>query len=474
MLKLLLSWHKKLALFAVIPFMVWALSGLLHPMMLHFTKTERLSDRVSPIDYSKLENYQPIKAVLQRENIARLSHASLVEYQNTYYYQVAYLEQGQRKIAYFPLSKSKVAASLSDPQYAEYLAHKWALQGTISVEKLTEFDTAYGAINRILPVYRVLLDNGNRLYIDTLGQRISAHNTQLREQLSYWFRTLHTFSFIGDKHSYIRIIPMLIVTVTLFFMGLLGLIAYSVLWKKLSNKQGKVAKLHRVSGLVLSLCMLGFASSSSHILIDKFYPQKFLTLIPANSIQTAQINHDPISVLAQAQGDNFVLVSVGQGVYSQVVTSENRTQNYQYWQQNQAAISNTILAKSILQNQLNVRGELIHSQKVDKFGPTYGFINKRLPVMQLRYQSQPDVLYSIELSSGYIAAIENSWQKARSLHFGYLHKYHFLNPLSKEVRDIIITLIILGLVFSAVMGLCLYLARRKRQQQALQRRLSTI
>ncbi|AOT08818.1 PepSY domain-containing protein [Pseudoalteromonas luteoviolacea] len=468
MLKQLITWHRRIALFCLIPFIIWTLSGLLHPAMSHFAKAPFIKSSPVKIHLSDLQSYTELQTALVQQEISELSHASLVEYNGDLYYQVREQSFNHLELHYLPLSESH--ENLTDIDYAQYLATKWSEQNVVDTQLITQFSATYPEINRVLPVYQIQLSNGNHVYIDTLAKRITAHNTPLRDTLSYWFKQLHTWQFAGDRHSPWRIVPMLIISIALLVMATFGLIAYSLLWSRIKSKQHTVRSFHRGTGLMLSVCLLGFSSSSTHILIDKFFVQEFRALQPSNQIATLDIRHDPVQAMRRAQGDNFQLVSIGGKIISQIVSFEKRGMRFSYWDTQQTTYDNNSFVRSILLEQLEVSGTLNHSEKIDNFGPTYGFVNKRLPVQQLSFEHAPNVLYSIELHTSYIAAIDDDWQKARSWHFGYLHKYHFLNPFGKGIRDSIVTLICLGLVFVALTGTYMYFSRTLRQRRAKQQR----
>ncbi|MDK1286916.1 PepSY domain-containing protein [Pseudoalteromonas umbrosa] len=468
MLKTLLIWHKRIALWCLIPFTIWALSGLLHPAMNHFAKAPRIKSNPIIAEKNDLQTYTNIYKALIQNDISNFSHASLIKYKQQYFYQVREQLLNDIKVHYLPLKNTHLR--LTDIEYAKYLAQHWSKQNIQSAQLITQFSSAYPEINRILPVYRMQLSNGNKLYVDTLGKRIVAHNTPLRESLAYWFKQLHTWQFAGDRHSLWRLIPMLIVCIALLIVALFGLLAYTLLWSKVKSKKKSVRSLHRSTGLILSVSMLGFASSSTHILIDKFFVQEFRALLPKNNINTHDINHDPIKAMRSENGDNFQLININGEIISQIVKFEKDKMSFSYWQEKETAFTNTHFARDILLEQLEVSGQLNHNEKIDKFGATYGFVNKRLPVQQLSFEHSSEVLYSVEIHTGYIAAIDDNWQKARSWHFGYLHKYHFLNPLGKGLRDSIIALICLGLVFVASTGTYMYFSTTLRRRRAKQQR----
>ncbi|ATD00527.1 PepSY domain-containing protein [Pseudoalteromonas spongiae] len=469
MIKSFLVWHKRFALFACVPFMLWAASGLLHPFMSHFTKAERIIPQPVTINSAAIAHYVPLDRVLEKHAIFAFSHASLVDYQNRYYYQISQNVNGELHTKYFDIETAELSHDLSDAVYAEYLATKWSGKTTRSIHKLTTFTFGYSKINRILPVYKMELADKSLIYIDTLGKRIAAHNTPLRESVSYWFGQLHTFSFLGNTHDLTRIVPMLVISVSLFLMALSGVVAYSLLWRKIKDTRYSKQRLHRLFGISLSVCLLGFSTSSMHILIDKLFPETFRQIVPSNTLSSKQLKHDPINSLRKSGGHNFQLVNIHGEMISQIVHFQKRSRSFSYWQQSQLKLNDLALVETILAQQLNLSAPIETWQKVDKFGPSYAFINKRLPVVQVTFDNDPTI-YSVEVHTGYIAAIDTPWQQARSWHFGYLHKYHFLNPIGKGLRDSIITLIIIALLSTTILGLLLYISRYKRRATLTKRR----
>ena len=69
MIKSFLVWHKRFALFACVPFMLWAASGLLHPFMSHFTKAERIVSQPVTINSAAIAHYVPLDRVLEKNAI---------------------------------------------------------------------------------------------------------------------------------------------------------------------------------------------------------------------------------------------------------------------------------------------------------------------------------------------------------------------------------------------------------------------
>lgn len=101
MIKALLLWHRRFAVLCAVPFIIWALSGLLHPAMSHFAKAERLKTPLEKIPTDILERAIPLQSVLIKNGIERFSHASIVEYAGRYYYQIKFFRANMLYADYF-------------------------------------------------------------------------------------------------------------------------------------------------------------------------------------------------------------------------------------------------------------------------------------------------------------------------------------------------------------------------------------
>lgn len=463
-MKKLLVWHKRCALVAFIPFIVWALSGLLHPAMSHFAAPKNPVKESVP-RFSIPEHYVPLAQVLNEYQIHAFNHLRLVNFQNELYYQMRFKaspQQGHFIYRYFSVANGQ-EAHFSTEQYSAELAQNWSSQDVLAVDRIDEFSPRYPEVNRVLPAYRAHLADGSFLYIDPQLTRVIAHTTLLREDLMYWFKQLHTFEFLGGNHAVWKLTLMLVLMVCVLLTAIFGLIMYSMLWSRIKPSKWTAPKRHRVVALLVSLPLLGFSTSAIHVIVDKFYPESFRTIEPANSLLTANLSHDPIAALIQSKGNQVGLVSVQDELYSQIEHRNKNTLTLSYWQHHASEVTDTEIAKDMIAVALGYTGNVVENTWITRFGPTYGFINKRLPVTQITLDSLPDTPVSVETRSGYIASVYTPWQQARSWHFGNLHKYHFLNPIGKELRDVLITLLILGVSLSAVLGLWLSVSRRRRR-----------
>lgn len=90
----------------------------------------------------------------------------------------------------------------------------------------------------------------------------------------------------------------------------------------------------------------------------------------------------------------------------------------------------------------------------------YGFIDKRLPVVAVNLA---DRTYYVDTRDAVLSVKVDNADKVYSWIFSYLHKWHFADSLGRDGRDGIISLFILAISGTSLLGFYTWLkARRKR------------
>lgn len=87
----------------------------------------------------------------------------------------------------------------------------------------------------------------------------------------------------------------------------------------------------------------------------------------------------------------------------------------------------------------------------------YGFVNKRLPVVKLEYNSSNSITYYIETSTSRLASVVSNSTRYEGYSFAVLHKFLFLDWAGKNIRDFITVISALGLLAVSVLGLILFI-----------------
>ena len=96
---------------------------------------------------------------------------------------------------------------------------------------------------------------------------------------------------------------------------------------------------------------------------------------------------------------------------------------------------------------------------VSKFEGEYGFLNKRLPVWRVDYDTPDHLSYYVETATGALASVVRDTGRAEGWSFAYLHKYHWLDFAGKDVRDFVMGLFGLGNLLIALLGLWMFTRR---------------
>ena len=90
----------------------------------------------------------------------------------------------------------------------------------------------------------------------------------------------------------------------------------------------------------------------------------------------------------------------------------------------------------------------------------YGFVNKRLPVVKLAYDTPEKTTYFIETSTSRLAAVIKNSDKIEGYSFAIFHKFLFMDWAGKNIRDFTMVLAALIILLVSLLGLILFLKKR--------------
>lgn len=504
----LLRWHRFLALTFSIPLIIYAVSGLLHPIMVHFFSSPKANLANTSFNAVIPHHYISLFTVLTKAKIDHFSSVRLVEFGGDVYYQIR-IKTADQSISpyvaaqpnphfrhrYFSLiTGNELTSADGDLLYAQSLANKLDHSSVVDSQLITHFTSVYTDINRILPVYRLRLASGNIFYIDPHGSRVAATSNSSREAISQVFSWLHRQTYLGEKHDPLRIIFVSFFIIGLLLLALSGLLLYGVLWSKYKHyaltqsvkqqakqpiqaatkkanpnnltkkpyfSRHKISKIHRVTGLIVSVSLLGFTTSGIHTLMAKFDLANHFAISPNNDLSRSMLHYDPVAIMLEQDADNFNLVNWNHGLWLQLWRYQNNQLRLNYWHPSQGEKTDKQYAIYLAEHRLSINVLPDSVEAKTHFDSKYSPIFKRLPVQLLKY-IQPQQQIAIETHTGYVAQLiepHNVWQ---GIHFSLLHKYHFLNSLGKPNRDLIISLIMIGILLTASLGLWMYFLRLRR------------
>jgi hypothetical protein len=90
----------------------------------------------------------------------------------------------------------------------------------------------------------------------------------------------------------------------------------------------------------------------------------------------------------------------------------------------------------------------------------YGFVNKRLPVIKLDFDTPKKTTYFIETATSRLAAVIENSDKVEGYSFAIFHKFLFMDWAGKNIRDLTMVLAALTILVVSILGLVLFLRKR--------------
>ena len=489
------AWHQRLAgwlfrnhrwfgVVACVAVMMWAASGVMHPIMSRLNP-QPINAQAPQIPLLLHSALMPSE-VLSRAGIKEISGLRVLAWNDASYYQVNIAGQNMRR--YFEFNSGEELLN-GDARYAEFLARHFVYgeQGKdkmTGVTRLAQFDDDYLSINRLLPVYRVdfLRDDGLRAYVETSPPRVAALVDDTKATLGWLFRVIHQWDFLSNWDNTRMALMTALLTVALL-SAFSGIWMYGFLWRRdtLKNSPRPLRRWHRGIGIAVSLSTLLFTISGAwHLLVSERLEVPTILLSQVSTagltlpdsvrhgnwggISAVQIEGQVYYQLTEAAKE--IAMMVGEHEHSaKPEAAKNAIQTiYAH------AASGTIIPDAERRHAAELAGQ--HSglpdaqitaiSLVTKFEGEYGFINKRLPVWRVDYATPDHAAYYVETSSGALATVVRDAARVEGWVFSYLHKFHWLDFAGKNVRDIVAALFALGNLIVAVLGLWMFTRRYVR------------
>ncbi|WP_276381486.1 PepSY-associated TM helix domain-containing protein [Flavobacterium sp. H4147] len=506
------KWHRIIGLITVVPVIFWTLSGLMHPFMAHFFKPEIAHDKIeqSIIDKSQLK--YSIQEVLLKNELTQFKNFRIVTFNNKTYYQV---KTFFGELVYFDTSNAQKLEN-GDQKYAEWLSRYFLDDQKSPVknsEILTEFTSQYKYVNRYLPVYKITFDRPDemQIYVETSSSKLATYNPVSRQIFISLFDTFHNWSFIDAiSNNSVRIITMIFLLSIIGFSALSGILIYGLLWKQfkktdsLQPKKG-LRKYHRQIGIWVSLFTLTFAFSGAYHTTTKWSPNMLSQMVYEPTFVTKEIAtaNNALNV-DWNRFQNVSLITLNDSVYFRCQLAEKETGRFKKpksaskWNKNEDskseilyinAASNKIIPnldleyaeflafyftdgapkgsccemtetsdeepQPSLENTKLLESKVLH----DFESREYGFVNKRLPVVKLAYDTPEKTTYFIETSTSRLAAVVKNSDRVEGYSFAILHKFLFMDWAGKNIRDLATVLAALSILIVSILGFILFLKR---------------
>lgn len=506
------KWHRAIGLITIIPVIFWTLSGLMHPFMAHFFKPEIAHDRLEQQIIDKSQLHYSIQEVLQKNELTQFKNFRIVTFNNKTYYQ---LKTIIGELWYFDTSTAEKLEN-GDQKYAEWLSRYFLDDQKSTIKKseiVTEFNSQYKYVNRYLPVYKLSFERPDAMevYVETSSGKLATYNPVSRQWFIWFFDTFHNWSFIDAiSNNSIRIITMILLLSIIGFSALSGILIYGLLWKQfkktdsLQPKKG-LRKYHRQIGIWISLFTLTFAFSGAYHATTKWEPYTLSQMVYEPTFETEEIPGANNKVdLDWNRFQNMSIITLNDTTYYRCQLAEKETKRFRKpksdskWNKKENTKSEIVyinattnkiapnldleyaeflayyftdgapkasccemidtLEDDSLPSFENIK--LLESKVLTDFeSREYGFVNKRLPVVKLAYDTPETTTYFIETSTSRLAAVINNSDRVEGYSFAILHKFLFMDWAGKNIRDLTMVLAALTILVVSILGFILFLKR---------------
>jgi len=479
------KWHVALVWVGGFALLSYIISAATHPL-LAWTGPQSTAFR-PPAATMQADQLTQIGPILKQYGVQNAIMIKLLPSQNGVLLQVTHNADQPRR--YFDLDTATELPD-HDEQQALWLARYYALGGDTSVpvksiEFQTEFDDAYPWVNRLLPVYKVTLDNDEKLnvFVYTEINALAGISNSYKTKVQSIFRNLHTWSWLSGFEN-VRIILIAFLMLCIFAMTLTGVGMIFLIRRR--NNMTRNARVHRWIAVVLWVPLLGFSISGFwHLLhygfsdvhrgLELGKPFSLAALDSAatvdglpeqalNQISLIEYQNQLFYRLSLANGSAVEPAKESGGDHAHHSSDKQQREArfngqateagglyYLVSSGEKASINDQEVAIDIASKRLDLKASLVQkAQLVTHFGPHYDFRNKRLPVWQIDFDSKLGDKVFIDPATGMLVDRLIDLDRYEGYSFSFLHKWSFLTPFTGRMWRDVIVVVVLGLVFLLV------------------------
>ncbi|MFM2041823.1 MAG: hypothetical protein RLY86_399 [Pseudomonadota bacterium] len=281
-----IRWHRRLAWMAGIAAILWALTGMTHPLMV-WTMPQPATRFVPPVPLD-LTGALPPAEVLGRAGLTQAAEVRATAALGRPLYAARPDGAGERRW-FDPMTGEEVAGE--DRRRAEALARLYAGEATAPVRDLrlvTAFDAEYPAVNALLPVWRVVFDRQDSLtaFVDTGGERLGTLTDDRKRVIQWIFRNIHTLAFLEGRTEPLRVLLITLLVGSVLATVLAGVV--QLLRLRRPKRPPGLRGLHRIGGWVVAVPALMLTISGLWQLLHSAIPADQPRL-PPQRIATADL-----------------------------------------------------------------------------------------------------------------------------------------------------------------------------------------
>jgi uncharacterized iron-regulated membrane protein len=488
----LYHWHQRIGLVMGIVVIAWALSGFAHPII------SRLNPKpVAPAPNKAIaaEKIGSFAHLVEREGIKEIQQLRLFQWQDQPVYRIQ-TEQGSNYYS----AQSTERLELTDFDYADYLARHFTGEQQAplkDVALIESFNDEYLYINRYLPVIKLAYarDDNLRAFIDPALGRLATLEDTRKSLTGTFFRNFHSWVWIENLS--LRRSLMSLFLVMGFVTAAFGFVIYIQSWRKGMFRQSlsayqnhpRTRRWHRTLGVCVALFAMGFTSSGLlHLWMTDKSDAPQVRLSQTIDTQGIELHHPQIiKYLAQQQVDEIQLVAFENQAYwrirklGKVQTAEHHHHHHSHHNPQLPTDDDQVIYFNARNGEWLPQGwqrhaqslalaltdfsadQLLRTELVESFSGEYGFINKRLPVHALHFSFPGKPAVYVETASNTLASQVVDSKRVEGFAFAYIHKWHFLDFIGKDLRDAAQSAMAFLILSTLLLGYLRYFRTRKKR-----------
>ena len=520
------QYHRALAWLGACILFIYLLSALTHPILAW--TGPKAAAFFPPRATVSVEHLRNLSGIISENTINQANVLKILPSKNEPVLQLTTIDENMAKTTstihrrYFDLTTGK-EKKYYDKEHALWLAEYYMGReiplDVRSIQLQTEFTQEYPWVNRLLPVYKIELNDKENtiLYIYTELNALASMSNDWKKSLQIIFQSLHTWDFLGDiDNARVLLLALMMLTLTAFILSGIGLV-FSFKSRKIKQSS---CRWHRRIACIIWLPLLGFSTSGLYHLLQSAYGENTSGLRLNNAmilsedsfsatlnIKSTLLNNSEltdvqrVSVISNNTGDIYYRISLPlphskqmhkksdlKAVNKKTIDEDeyahqhhkpvSREEKYKgksaekdalYFHAKTgkpAAITDKKLAQQIATVYLNASNdEINHISKVTHFGPNYDFRNKRLPVWRVDFDnSQGDIVF-VDPETRIIVDHTTKTSRYERYSFSLLHKWNFLASLTgRKNRDIVIIAALLMSLGLTILGVILLLKKKNRKK----------
>ncbi len=482
----LIKWHNAIGWWALAGVIIWSLSAITHPVMSWFgPQSVKFYPPKLTLHHESVETL--LKIDMKPEIVRGAKIIKVVPGRDGAYLQITKSESLARE--YYELDSLKKLDGQDAVQALWLAGYYTGIDKALvtEVELKTEFTSDYPSVNRLLPVYRVAYrDEQNTVaYIYTETGVLASLSNNFKKNTQWVFQNLHTFQWLNGS-EFGRVIIIALWMLTLLATAILGfalVLAFKA--RKISDPK---RRYHRYLAYILWLPLFAWSASGfyhllhasqvepvSGLRLGERFPedmtlsldesfQELIGLLDVNEmalvIGDAEQVFWRVSIAPKPSGDvpDRIGRFSGKVVEAQAIYIP-AGERFLGSRMNDKQFSTLLAERFLAGRQVSTSAATL----VTRFGPSYDFRNKRLPVWKVELGDSDKTWLFVDPRTGVLVDKSRFTDRAERWSFSNFHKWNFLTPVAGRMkRDGLIVMTLALLVFLSALGAFL-LVKRKRK-----------